>query len=639
MKTLHLAIIVIIIVVTFFSTNYAFAQFDCPATSGGWHPKIATDNNNVYVMWNYFYGCGQRMLLLKHSDDNGETFENSVIVANASQAGSDPVVTASGNNVYVAWTEYSINPEKILFKMSTDNGMIFGSAIGISSNNTGENKAIGIIASGDNIGIIWSGYVIGGNGSDVFLSKSSDNGKSFHTINLSATTGNSFPSQVVEEGDKAYVLWISYGNCDFNRHPCSASSYVATINLANDFTIGPIVKLGQYAERIAISGNNVYVAGIESKTYTPFKVENGLRIYSKPIGNQTITFAKSTDGGQTFGEPSSLAIYNASTNSIDNLALDASENYVYVAWEDATSPWFSGLLMQASSDDGNTFGNTHAIVGPNAYLNGPEPFMLQQEVSSSDSGYYAIWQQVSQGLFFRKISDGGQTLDNPLNLGDKIEISNPGYVLASNENNLYIAGPDYAFQDGNHIVFSKSGDGGDMFANAIDFDKYSELMSLETSLTSSPSMKINSGQMKTTTFPNGTYIESTNFTGNVGQMQKYMPVVIKTFKNSEFYQKDLISSLNITSDGSFKFDSRVASNSTSDSFKIVFLYDNKMSETYLPVANLQQQMDVDHAMTEQRQQKAQQDEDARNSIFLAGVGIPIAAGVSVGMILFSRKRK
>ncbi|MGI0087853.1 MAG: sialidase family protein [Nitrosotalea sp.] len=636
MKILYISIIVITVAAVF-STSHASAQYGCPATSGGWLPKIATNDNNVYVAWNYFYGCGQRLLLLKHSNANGDTFGSSVVVANASQAGSDPVVAASNSNVYVAWTSYSANQARLVFKTSTDNGKIFGSAVGLSSNNTGENKAVGIVASGDNVGVIWSGYVIGGTGSDVFLSKSSDNGKSFHTVDLSASTGSSFPSQVVEEGGKAYVLWVSYGTCDFYKYSCPPSSYVATIDLVGNFTANPIVKLGQYAERIAVSGNNVYVAGIESKTYTPSKVEGGLKILGKPIGNQTITFAKSTDGGQTFGKPSSLAIYNASTNSIDNLALDASENYVYVSWADAASPWFSGLLVQASSDDGNTFGDTRAIVGPDAYLNGPEPFMLQQEVSSSGSRYYAIW-QVSQGLFFRKSPDGGQTLDNPVNLGNKIDISNPGYVLASNENNLYIAGPDYDFKDGNHIVFSKSVDGGNSFSNAIDFDKYSEIMSLESRLPSSPSMKINSSPVHLETFPNGTYTEAVNFTGNVGGIQKHMLVVIKTFRNSEPYQEDTIGPLNITSDGSFQFDSRVTSNSTSDAFKIVFLYGNKMSETYLPAAFLQQQLNMGHAKDEQQQQEMQQAEDTKNSIFLAEVGIPIAGGVSFAVFVFGRKK-
>ena len=116
---------------------------------------------------------------MKESSDHGDTFGNSTIVADESEAGSEPAVTVSGDNVYIAWTEYSSDPQKIFFKSSNDDGKSFGNVIQISDNNTAENRVHKVLAYGNNVGVIWAGYLIGGHDSSMFLSKSSDGGRSF----------------------------------------------------------------------------------------------------------------------------------------------------------------------------------------------------------------------------------------------------------------------------------------------------------------------------------------------------------------------------------------------------------------------------------------------------------------------------
>ena len=78
-----------------------------------------------------------------------------------------------------------------------------------------------------------------------------------------------------------------------------------------------------------------------------------------------------------------------------------------------------------------------------------------------------------QGILFRKSMDDGNALGNTTDLAGKIIISNPGYDFVVDGSYLYLAGPDYAFKDSNHIVFSKSNDSGNSFSNQIDFDQNS----------------------------------------------------------------------------------------------------------------------------------------------------------------------
>ena len=54
---------------------------------------------------------------------------------------------------------------------------------------------------------------------------------------------------------------------------------------------------------------------------------------------------------------------------------------------------------------------------------------------------------------------------------------------------------------------------------------------------------------------------------------------------------------------------------------------------------LQEQLDLARTHIEKQQQEEQQTKNISDAIILASVGIPIAAGVSVGVLLFSRKRK
>jgi len=54
---------------------------------------------------------------------------------------------------------------------------------------------------------------------------------------------------------------------------------------------------------------------------------------------------------------------------------------------------------------------------------------------------------------------------------------------------------------------------------------------------------------------------------------------------------------------------------------------------------LQEELDLARIQTEKHQQEEQQTKNISGAIILAEVGIPIAAGVSVGVLLFARKRK
>ncbi|HZS73802.1 MAG TPA: sialidase family protein [Candidatus Nitrosotalea sp.] len=469
MKAQNLLILTGLIPICIIGMGEIHAQYGCPPVSGGWHPQISTDQNNVYVFWNYFYGCGTRVLLFEKSNDNGVTFGNPVTLEDPANSGSYPVVVASNGNVYVSGINYISPSERLFFKMSSDNGSSFTDAVEVNTNNTVQNDVSNILVSKNNIGIVWTGISNQGLRS-VFLNTSTDGGKTFgNPVILTATTGDSYSPEAIQVGSKAYVLWSSIGNCNSARQECASQVYLTTMDIKNGFATDSITSLGQLdLPRLAVFGNNVYVAGITSTSTDP------------SVGNSGVSFMKSSDGGTSFEKPVQLVTYEAGSNYLNGLALDSSEDYVYITWVDHDPHSGEKLLMTASTDDGNTFGKIQTLEGPDVHYNGNEgPYSLDQQISVSGSKYYIIWQSHTpldpngQGIFFRKSTDGGQTLDDTTDMTNKIVISNPGYVIASNGNHIYIAGPEYAFKDGNHIVFSQSSDGGTTFSNSTDFDQNS----------------------------------------------------------------------------------------------------------------------------------------------------------------------
>jgi hypothetical protein len=83
---------------------------------------------------------------------------------------------------------------------------------------------------------------------------------------------------------------------------------------------------------------------------------------------------------------------------------------------------------------------------------------------------------------------------------------------------------------------------------------------------------------------NGTYSQMVFFSGNVGRVQTGQSVVIKIFEGDLLYKTDLLLVGNITSDGSFSYQTTVKGKLGLDN-KIVFIYGNQTVEEILPHAH------------------------------------------------------
>src|SRR5215207_84417 len=292
-----------------------------------------------------------------------------------------------------------------------------------------------------------------------------------NVMNLTNNPRDSVYGQVDASSENdVYIVWqdsvpgsagSSYKNYDiyFKKSSDAGTSFGKEINLSNNngFSEHP---------QLATSGNNVYVVWADNS----FSV------------NREIFFAKSTDGGNTFGNP-----INLSNNLGDsyNQEIFVFGDDIYVVWLDKEEdPYESenshgSILIKSSIDGGATFGQTLSLSNNNnnAYANS------FPKVAAYNNHVYVIWnveentEQLSSsegrsnsnnntGLYFAKSSDRAASF------GKSIRVNHPDQELG--EAQIAASGQDvYIVWGGSHLnkvsnlSFIKSTDNGDIFSDPI----------------------------------------------------------------------------------------------------------------------------------------------------------------------------
>jgi hypothetical protein len=117
-------------------------------------PGVAASGNNVYVVWKGSTQ-GSRDIWFRRSTDGGASFTgganfSGIVNLRSTATGSvwEPSIAASGNNVYVVWSDLT-GVDHILYKKSTNGGASFGSAVNLS--NTTWASTIPAVAASNNL--------------------------------------------------------------------------------------------------------------------------------------------------------------------------------------------------------------------------------------------------------------------------------------------------------------------------------------------------------------------------------------------------------------------------------------------------------------------------------------------------------
>ena len=177
----------------------------------GCYPQILTSGQFQYIVWSEGDEDG-RYILFKRSTDGGKTYGDVLRLSpGIPSAVFNPKVSSEGNNVYVVWQgDSQSGNQDILMRKSTDNGKTFAKEINVSNDPAGSgNPEIKVNSS--SVFVVWDGTTPGSN--EIFYRKSINNGSNFDGIkNLSNDGGISYEPKVVLNKKNLEVYWRDYKN-------------------------------------------------------------------------------------------------------------------------------------------------------------------------------------------------------------------------------------------------------------------------------------------------------------------------------------------------------------------------------------------------------------------------------------------
>ena len=279
----------------------------------------------------------------------------------------------------------------------------------------------------------------------LLFKRSTDGGASFgKAIKLAEAVD--YTSRVAAVGTNVYIVWQSFSpqGIFFIRSVDSGVSFEKPIKLGK-------IPLELNTPDIAVYGKStVYVAWREESP-----------------GEDDIFFARSIDGGKSFGNTINLS-NNAGSSANPRLAVASNGNNVYAVWDDRTTQ--SGLedvFFRRSSNGGTSFDNTINLSNNAATSGGSLVVAASSGVVANDNVYVA-WSDATLSddeILYRRSTNGGTSFDNTINLSNDATASWFPVAVAYGDNHFYIAWTSW--QD-HEILYKRSVNGGTSFGNTIN---------------------------------------------------------------------------------------------------------------------------------------------------------------------------
>ena len=284
--------------------------------------SIDIDGNsiNVHVIWH----DSSKGIVLRKSDDGGNTFEKAVSLSENYPLSFFPKITTQGNNVYAIWiTIYNKGMEnetrEVAFAKSMDRGTTFGKAINLT-NFAKISFNPQLASSGNNVYVLWT------NGTfvkdefpiltDTMFKYSNNSGQTFHdTISLNNYTGWSVNPMIKSIGDKLYILWEEISQ---NRY---SDIYFCVINIKDPKECNYKINLSDdsgnsFSPSFDISNNNAYVAWIKENSNFSSSV------IIKEIHNQINNYVENT-----------VTLFNIDANASNpQVAASDVDNKAFILW-------------------------------------------------------------------------------------------------------------------------------------------------------------------------------------------------------------------------------------------------------------------------------------------------------------------
>jgi hypothetical protein len=392
-------------------------------------PLSSASGSNVYVVWTQYSSNGSGSIMLRASNNNGTSFSQPILVSDRIGLTATPILTTSGNNVYIAWTEYFSNGSgSIMLRASNDNGITFSRPSVITGNLPYQAFPPVLAASGNNVYLAWLDESF--QKSQIKLKSSRNGGANFSDSNLIISQNILGPPAISASDNNVYLLWSDIvpgnGKIYFKTSNNDGATFGNAVTLAakSRFTNSPILET---------SGNNVYVLWQDGRP-----------------DNLKLFLLTSNNNGASFSHPSDLSDRTMPGISL----LSASGNNVYVGWIDASFGGNNTLLVRNSNDDGKGFGNAKSLANGIGKTNIPI-------LDSSKNNVFFTWIN-NTGVSIKSSENGGKSFDNATFLKPGSE--SQSHLILPISSSVSTAGNNKMYISSQEVSISRNG-----VANIISF--------------------------------------------------------------------------------------------------------------------------------------------------------------------------
>jgi hypothetical protein len=218
------------------------------------NPAIAADGaGNINVVWED-NTSGKHVIYFSQSTDGGLNWSQALNVSDSSRSSLNPAVAVDGaGNINVVWEDSAPGKYNIFYSRSTDSGVSWSSGVNISASSKASwSPAVGVDSAG-NINVAWTFYHSIPVNTEIYFSRSIDNGVSWsQAVNISASSNRSInPSMAVDRAGNINVVWRDYtpGNYDifFSRSIDDGVSWSEAVNISDnpEGSLNPSIAVDQ----------------------------------------------------------------------------------------------------------------------------------------------------------------------------------------------------------------------------------------------------------------------------------------------------------------------------------------------------------------------------------------------------------
>ncbi len=275
---------------------------------------IAFDKLGTMNYW--AHGATRNGIFVRRSPDGGKTWDSApaIVIAHNSDPGipfedkpyiiADTTHSKYAGNLYVGWTEFSLEKSIILFSRSADGGITWSKPIEISSHEGLPRDETGSVEGFTGaVGADGTLYVAWADGSEIAFASSRDGGRTFARSRsllktapsyfdvFNVSRGNGFPEMGIDpHTNRLFVIWADYRNGDIDVFSSTSGDRGKHWSQAVRVNSDPVHNgADQFLQWLAVDP-------VDGSANVIFYDRRG-----DPDNRQaTIVLARSTDGGRTF---------------------------------------------------------------------------------------------------------------------------------------------------------------------------------------------------------------------------------------------------------------------------------------------------------------------------------------------------